>query len=88
VKANKRRVSTQNNNASAEVEIFPPQGEQGKTRDIVASKSGFGSGKNFEKAKYISDNADDEMIKSLDEGGIETWKQYQSQKLKGYQTVL
>ena len=59
----------------------------GQARDIVAEKSGFGSGKNFEKAKYISDNADDEMIKSLDEGGIETWKQYQNQKLKGYQIV-
>ncbi len=49
-----------------------PEAKPGQARDIVAEKSGFGSGKNFEKAKYISDNADDEMIKSLDEGGIET----------------
>lgn len=36
---------------------------QGSTRDAVANQSGFGSGKNFERAKYISENADEEMIK-------------------------
>lgn len=55
--------------------------------DAVANKSGFGSRDTFNKAKYISENASEEIIKSLDEGGIETWKQYQNQKLKGYQIV-
>lgn len=41
-----------------------------QTRDAVASQSGFGSGKNFERAKYISENADEEMIKELDEGRL------------------
>jgi hypothetical protein len=43
---------------------------QGKTRDIVAEQSGFGSGKQYEKAKYISENADAETIAKLDAGEI------------------
>lgn len=34
------------------VETFP----QAKTRDTVASKLGIGSGKQYEKEKFISDN--------------------------------
>ena len=45
-----------------------PQAEKGTTRDIVANQSGFGSGKNFERAKYIAENANEETIKALDEG--------------------
>ncbi|MDP9676935.1 ParB family chromosome partitioning protein [Paenibacillus jamilae] len=44
------------------VENFP-QCNQGKTRDVVAEAVGFGSGKQYEKAKYIADNADPETIK-------------------------
>jgi ParB family chromosome partitioning protein len=77
VKASKRRLATQNNDtAKSEVESFPQQIEQGKTRDIVAEKSGFGSGKTFEKAKYISENASEEIIKSLDEGKLSINKAY------------
>jgi ParB family chromosome partitioning protein len=55
-KARERQLGELKQNT--EVESFPPRAEQGKTREIVAEKSGFGSGKNFEKAKYIADNAD------------------------------
>lgn len=44
-----------------------PQGQQGKTRDIVAKESGFGSGKQYNKAKYIYENGSEELIKQLDE---------------------
>ncbi|MCC9296524.1 ParB N-terminal domain-containing protein [Clostridium sp. WLY-B-L2] len=74
VKAEKRRLANLKQNT--EVESFPPRAEQGKTREIVAEKSGFGSGKTFEKAKYISENASEEMIKSLDEGKLSINKAY------------
>lgn len=34
-----------------------PDPENRQSRDIVASQSGFGSGKQYEKAKFIADNA-------------------------------
>lgn len=37
------------------MEIFP-QAENGLVRDIVATKLGIGSGKQYEKEKFISDN--------------------------------
>lgn len=36
------------------VENFPPS-SSGKARDIVGEASGFGSGKQYEKAKFIAD---------------------------------
>jgi ParB family chromosome partitioning protein len=50
---------------------------QGTTRDIVASAVGFGSGRNYDKAKYISENADEETIRSLDEGKLSINAAYQ-----------
>jgi ParB family chromosome partitioning protein len=65
-------------------EIFP-DGEQGQVRDIVADKSGIGSGKQYEKAKFISDNADDEMIRQLDEGKLSINRAYQTLKQQNEQ---
>lgn len=77
VKAKERVIISQNNNmAKAAKENFPGQVNSGQTRDIVASKSGFGSGKNFQKAKYIVENASEEVIKSLDEGKLSINKAY------------
>jgi ParB family chromosome partitioning protein len=42
-----------------------PEGQKGQYRDIVAEKSGFGSGKQYEKAKFVMDNADPEVIKQF-----------------------
>lgn len=50
---------------SADPENFPTR--RGETRDIVADASGFGSGKQYEKAKYIADHADPETIAKLDD---------------------
>ena len=49
-------ISTQNNNsARAAVENFPQQ-VNSRVRDTVAEKVGIGSGTQYEKEKYISDN--------------------------------
>lgn len=61
IKAEERRISTQNNNAAksvkAEVENFPHQ-EVGKTRDIVARRLGI-SGKQYERMKFIVEHSAD-----------------------------
>ena len=58
------------------VENFP-QLEEGKTRDVVAEKLGIGSGKQYEKEKYIADNADPETLKAWDKEEISTHKAYE-----------
>ena len=63
------------NGKNQHMEIFP-EAEKGNTRDIVADKSGFGSGKQFEKAKYIDENASEDMIKDLDDGKLSVNKAY------------
>jgi len=55
------------------METFP----QGATRDIVAAAVGFGSGKNYEKAKYIAENANSEIIEALDKEDITVNAAYQ-----------
>lgn len=70
IKAEERRISTQNNNAAklakAEVENFPHQ-EVGKTRDIVARRLGI-SGKQYERMKFIVEHSAD-----LSEGQYADW---------------
>lgn len=65
VKAKERQAIVGSQNLGLEVENFPPL-ETAKTRDIVADASGFGSGKQYEKAKYIADHAAPEVIAQLD----------------------
>lgn len=59
-------------------ENFPEA--KGETRDIVAEQSGFGSGKQYEKAKYIADNADPDIIAKLDADEISIHRAYQETK--------
>ncbi|MDN9010006.1 ParB N-terminal domain-containing protein [Brevibacillus laterosporus] len=59
-----------------------PEGKKGETRDIVANVSGFGSGKQYEKAKYIADNADPEIIAQLDDDEISIHRAYTETKRK------
>ncbi|PEQ52996.1 ParB N-terminal domain-containing protein, partial [Bacillus cereus] len=47
-----------------------------QTRDIVAEKIGIGSGKQYEKAKFITENADPEIINQLDNEEISIHKAY------------
>lgn len=66
------------------VEMFP-QGEQSKVRDIVAAKTGIGSGKQFDKEKYIYENQSSltpEDFAEWDEGRLSTNKAYQRVKAK------
>ena len=64
LKAKERQLSGLNNQ-NVVTENFPER-EHGETRDKVAEQSGFGSGKQYEKAKFIFENADEELIKMLD----------------------
>lgn len=52
----------------------------GKTRDAVAEAIGIGSGKQYEKAKYIQNNADEETIKKLNEEKISIHKAWTETK--------
>ena len=61
------------------METFP----QGTTRDVVASKLGIGSGKQYEKEKFIVDNKDSltpEDFADWDEGKLSTNKAFQKIK--------
>lgn len=53
-----------------------PDHEGGQVRDIVAEQAGFGSGKQYDKAKFIAENATPEIIQQLDAGLISTHKAY------------
>ncbi|MEI4618637.1 ParB N-terminal domain-containing protein, partial [Bacillus cereus] len=47
-----------------------------QTRDIVAEKIGIGSGKQYEKAKFITEHADSSTISKLDNEEISIHKAY------------
>lgn len=61
-------------------ENFPEA--DGQTRDLVGKQSGFGSGKQYEKAKYIHENADEEVINQLNEEKISIHKAWTETKEK------
>jgi len=63
------KIKAKNRMESGGTETFP-QGQKGETRNIVGEKSGIGSGKQYEKAKFVADNATEEMIKDLDDGKL------------------
>ncbi|WP_439328634.1 hypothetical protein [Bacillus cereus] len=51
-----------------------------QTRDIVAEKIGIGSGKQYEKAKFITENADSSTIAKLDNEEISIHRAYRELK--------
>jgi ParB family chromosome partitioning protein len=53
-----------------------PEQPSGQVRDIVADQAGFGSGRTYDKAKFIMENATPEIIQQLDAGIISTHKAY------------
>lgn len=77
-KARERQGTLNNIETVSLMETLPEA--KGTTRDIVAEQSGFGSGKTFEKAKFISENATPELIADLDEGKLSINKAYQQLK--------
>ena len=42
----------------------------GKTADIAARKSGFGSAETFERAKAVVDTAIPELVEAMDQGKV------------------
>lgn len=76
IKAKERQLSALNNQ-----DVVPKNSaERGETRQIVADKSGFGSHDTLNKAKYISENATEDMIKELDDGKLSVNKAYTTLK--------
>ena len=51
-KAKERQIAQLKQFRSTEVENFPPRSEQGKARDLAASKVGL-SGRTLEKAAFV-----------------------------------
>lgn len=76
VKARERQASLNNEPL---LENFP-EANTGNARDIVAEKTGIGSGKQYEKEKYIADNADEETLDKWNKEEISTNKAYQKIK--------
>ncbi|MGF9644077.1 ParB N-terminal domain-containing protein [Paenibacillus sp. MABNS29] len=66
---------------SGGTENFPDQ-PTGQVRDIVADQAGFGSGRQYDKAKFIGENATPEIIQQLDEGLISTHKAFVETKAR------
>ncbi|MCL6611362.1 MAG: hypothetical protein K6T66_07485 [Peptococcaceae bacterium] len=64
LKAKERQAHGQTAPGKTLLENFPEALEEnGNSRDKVAEQVGFGSGKNYEKAKFIFDNAN--LVKKL-----------------------
>lgn len=57
-KANIRRISSQNNDMALAVREKSPTQEKGRVRDIIAEKVGIGSGKTYEKTKFVVNEID------------------------------
>jgi len=81
LKAKERQASVGSQNLGLKVENLPPL-EIGKTRDKVAEQAGFGSGKNYEKAKFIIDHADPDIIQRLNEEKISINRAYEETKAR------
>jgi len=54
---------------SSVVESFPPPTDSGKTRDVVASTIGIGSGRQWDKLKYVAEHKP-ELLASIKSQGI------------------
>ncbi|TKH35994.1 plasmid-partitioning protein [Paenibacillus polymyxa] len=59
-----------------------PDQPTGQVRDIVADQAGFGSGRQYDKAKFIMENATPEIIQQLDQGVISTHKAFVETKAR------
>ncbi|WP_026976125.1 ParB N-terminal domain-containing protein, partial [Alicyclobacillus contaminans] len=52
----------------------------GRSSEIAAKVSGFGSDETYRKAKFIADHADEETIRQLDKGELSIHRAYQDLK--------
>jgi len=75
VKAQERKSLGGKGGFQEDTENFPYVTE-GETRNIVAQKLGIGSGKQYEKEKYIADNANPTLLSQWDKGDISTHAAY------------
>lgn len=64
----KERQSTLNNGESLSQKS--DTANKGRASDKAAKQSGFGSRDTYSKAKFVGDNADEDMITKLDDGQL------------------
>jgi len=82
LKARERQAHGQTAPGKTLQENFPEALERGQTRDKVAELVGFGSGKTYEKIKFVAEHGDPETIRRLDAGEISVHRAYQETKAK------
>lgn len=61
-------------------DVIPEKREPVRALDVVAQKTGFGTGRTYEKAKTVIEKADPELVKRLDEGKISIHSAYIAMK--------
>ena len=81
LKAEERKLSTLKQNANTVREKFPAREYEGRVRDIVAAKVGFGSGKQYEKVKTIVDESPEPIKELVKTGEISINKSYEATKI-------
>ncbi len=82
LKARERQAHGQTAPGKTLQENFPEALERGQTRDKVAELVGFGSGKTYEKIKFVAEHGDPETIRRLDAREISVHRAYQETKAK------
>lgn len=81
LKARGRQAIAGSHNLGLVQENFPEL-EKGQTRDKVAELVGFGSGKTYEKVKFVAEHGDPETIRRLDAGEISVHRAYQETRAR------
>ena len=56
--------------------VARPERQSGEAREIVAKKSGFGSGKTYERAKYIAKHGGSEVLSRIDDKETSVYAAY------------
>ncbi len=82
IKSENRQWQGKNMEESSNLVQNFAQGPKGRTRNKVAEKTGFGSGENYRKAKYIAKNAGEDLINKLDKEQISIHGAYKKLKNK------
>jgi len=81
LKAEKRKLATlKKGDKIPDMENFPIREEEGATRDKVAKNVGFGSGRQYEKAKKVYQEAPEPIKKQWQEDKITTHNAYSQMK--------
>jgi ParB family transcriptional regulator, chromosome partitioning protein len=73
------KIAKENQGSRNDLVENVPQ-SSGKVRDQIAKDLDLGSGRNFDKAQYIYNNGNEELIEQLNEGQLSINKAYNTIK--------